>query len=260
MFDTLWRGRSARKIIHERKHVPKWRLVSKANHGIKLPCKHRWCYHDRLHIKHLEWRVPKSRGETHLRVSQSQVAESWDLEPHSRLPTLERGRGSNLTPGPSFAHNLGCICPNGQCEVVFDIYASRTFQWHQEHLNARCFGPICRTLNIRESRRTLNPQLWKCWASPPHLAKMRLRHRSELIFLLPCFRVKFFVRMDSFRAQLMWDKLAYRATYRDNIYFWRYKTQPSWHLSSQMGMVQCCKQADWNNMTVPCWVNKIFRA
>jgi hypothetical protein len=23
------------------------------------------------------WRAPKSRGETHLRVSQSQVAESW---------------------------------------------------------------------------------------------------------------------------------------------------------------------------------------
>jgi hypothetical protein len=23
------------------------------------------------------WRVPKSRGETHLRVSQSQVVESW---------------------------------------------------------------------------------------------------------------------------------------------------------------------------------------
>jgi hypothetical protein len=46
-----------------------------------------------------------------------------------------------LTPGPSFAHNLGCRCPNGQCEAIFDIYASRPFQSHQEHLNARCFGP-----------------------------------------------------------------------------------------------------------------------
>jgi hypothetical protein len=26
------------------------------------------------------WRAPKSWGKTHLRVSQSQVAESWDLE------------------------------------------------------------------------------------------------------------------------------------------------------------------------------------
>jgi hypothetical protein len=33
-----------------------------------------------------------------LRVPQSQVAESWDLEAHSRLPTLERGRGSSWEP------------------------------------------------------------------------------------------------------------------------------------------------------------------
>jgi hypothetical protein len=35
---------------------------------------------------------------------------------------------ASLTPGPSFAHNLGCRCPSGQCEAIFDIYASRTFQ------------------------------------------------------------------------------------------------------------------------------------
>jgi hypothetical protein len=44
------------------------------------------------------WRAPKSRGETHLRVSQSQVAESWDLVARSWLPTLERGRGSSWEP------------------------------------------------------------------------------------------------------------------------------------------------------------------
>jgi len=33
----------------------------------------------------------------------------------------------NLTPDPSFAHNLGCRCPNGQCETILDIYASRPF-------------------------------------------------------------------------------------------------------------------------------------
>jgi len=26
-----------------------------------------------------------------------------------------------LTPGPSFAHNLGCRCPNGSCEAILDI-------------------------------------------------------------------------------------------------------------------------------------------
>jgi hypothetical protein len=81
---------------------------------------------------------------------------------------------ASLTLGPSFAHNLGDRCPNGQCEAIFDIYASRPFQWHQENFNARCFGPCCRALNNRESRRTPNPQLWKCWVSPPHLAKVGL--------------------------------------------------------------------------------------
>jgi hypothetical protein len=28
---------------------------------------------------------------------------------------------ASLTPGPSFAHNLGYRCPNDQCEAIFDI-------------------------------------------------------------------------------------------------------------------------------------------
>jgi hypothetical protein len=48
--------------------------------------------------KEFAWRAPKSRGETHLRVSQSQVAESWDLVARSWLPTLERGKGSSWEP------------------------------------------------------------------------------------------------------------------------------------------------------------------
>jgi hypothetical protein len=96
---------------------------------------------------------------------------------------------ASLTPGPSFAHNLGCRCPNEQCEAIFDIYASRPFQWHQEHINARFFGPCCRALNIRESRRTPNPQLWKCWASPPHLAKVGLRQETWATSLLKLPRI-----------------------------------------------------------------------
>jgi hypothetical protein len=38
---------------------------------------------------------------------------------------------ASLTPGPSFAHNLGFRCPNDQCEGILDIYTSRPFQWHQ---------------------------------------------------------------------------------------------------------------------------------
>jgi hypothetical protein len=46
---------------------------------------------------------------------------------------------ANLTPDLSFAHNLGCKCPNGSCKAILDIYTSRTFQWYKEHLNARLF-------------------------------------------------------------------------------------------------------------------------
>jgi len=75
---------------------------------------------------------------------------------------------ASLTPGPSFAHNLGCRCPNCQCEGIFDIYVSRPFQRHQEHPNARCFAPCCRALNIRESRRTPNPLTFPSVGLHPH--------------------------------------------------------------------------------------------
>jgi hypothetical protein len=80
-------------------------------------------------------------------VSQSQFGGREEVD--SRLLVIG-SQTVNLTPDPSFAHNLGCRCPNDQCEAIFDIYASRPFQWHQEHLNARFFGPCCRTLNIWE--------------------------------------------------------------------------------------------------------------
>jgi hypothetical protein len=105
-----------------------------------------------------------------------------------------------LTPGPSFAHNLGCICPNGQCEAIFDIYVSRPFQRHQEHPNARCFAPCCRALNIRESRRTPTPNFSKCWASPPHLAKVGLRQPLRLVILYYC--TMFIVSFSAYYAPL----------------------------------------------------------
>jgi hypothetical protein len=81
---------------------------------------------------------------------------------------------TNLTPGPSFAHNLGDRCPNGQCEAIFDIYTSRPFQWHQEHPNARCFGPCYRALNIRESRRTPTPHFFQVLGFTPTLGQSRV--------------------------------------------------------------------------------------
>jgi len=60
-------------------------------------------------------------------MSHSQFG-GWE-EVDSRLLVVG-SQTTNLTPGSSFAHNLGDRCPNGQCEAIFDIYASRPFQWH----------------------------------------------------------------------------------------------------------------------------------
>ncbi len=68
-------------------------------------------------------------------VSQSQFGGREEVD--SRLLVVG-SQTANLTPGPSFAHNLGCRCPNDQCEAIFDIYASRLFQWHQEPGTPQC--------------------------------------------------------------------------------------------------------------------------
>jgi hypothetical protein len=99
-----------------------------------------------------------SNAVLHSRIRSREEVDSWLVVVGSQT--------ANLTPGLSLAHNLGGRCPNDQCKIIMDIYASRPFQWHQEHLNARCFGPCCRVLNIRESRRTPSPQLWECGFHP----------------------------------------------------------------------------------------------
>jgi len=48
----------------------------------------------------------------------------------------------NLTPGPSFAHNLGCKCPNGQCKAILDIYALRAFHWYKERTKVKRIWPL----------------------------------------------------------------------------------------------------------------------
>jgi hypothetical protein len=51
-------------------------------------------------------------------VSYSQFGGREEVD--SRLLVVG-SQTASLTPGPSFAHNLGCRCPNGQCEAIFDI-------------------------------------------------------------------------------------------------------------------------------------------
>jgi hypothetical protein len=56
------------------------------------------------------------------RSFQRHVVHSNRMLGRGRFPTLVVGsQTASLTPGPSFAHNLGCRCPNYQCEAIFDI-------------------------------------------------------------------------------------------------------------------------------------------
>jgi len=83
-------------------------------------------------------------------------------EVDSRLLVGGSQTGS-LTPGPSFAHNLGYRCPNGSCEAILDIYSSRPSQWHNERTKTRIVNPSNRLLSFRESRRTPSLPLCPKW-------------------------------------------------------------------------------------------------
>jgi hypothetical protein len=60
-----------------------------------------------------------SNAMWHSQFGGREEVDSWLLVVGSQI--------ASLTPGPSFAHNLSCRCPNDQWETIFDIYASRTF-------------------------------------------------------------------------------------------------------------------------------------
>jgi len=68
----------------------------------------------------------------------------------------------NLTPDLSFCHNLCCRCPNGWCELIFDIYTLIAFPWNKERPNVRCFDPCNQTLKFRESQRTPKSPFQEC--------------------------------------------------------------------------------------------------
>jgi len=84
-----------------------------------------------------------SNGVLHSTCTHQGRVDSWLLMVGSQTVSL--------TPGPSFAYNLCCKCPNGSCEAILDIYTLRPFQRYKKHLNARCFGPYNQVLSFRES-------------------------------------------------------------------------------------------------------------
>ncbi len=58
---------------------------------------------------------------------------------------------TNLTPDPSFGHNLCLKCPNRSYKPILDIYVPRYFQLYKEIINPMSFDPWNHPLKIWES-------------------------------------------------------------------------------------------------------------
>jgi len=108
-----------------------------------------------------------SNGVLHSTCTHQGRVDSWLLVVGSQI--------ANLTPGPSFDHNLCCRCPNGSCEAIFDIYISRPFQRYKEHLKEKCFDPCNRVLKFWGSQRTPSSHFWECESHPHTCLKVGLR-------------------------------------------------------------------------------------
>jgi hypothetical protein len=76
----------------------------------------------------------------------------------SRLLVV-RSQIGNLTPDPSFGHNLCFKYPNGSWKPILGIYVLRAFQWYKELFNPMSFDPCNRLLKIQESMGTLIPKM-----------------------------------------------------------------------------------------------------
>jgi hypothetical protein len=76
--------------------------------------------------------------------------DSWLLVVGSQI--------GNLTPDPSFGHNLCFRCPNGRSKPILDIYILRDTHWYKELFKPLSFDPYNRPLKIRESIGIPTPQ------------------------------------------------------------------------------------------------------
>jgi hypothetical protein len=89
-------------------------------------------------------------------MSHSRIGHRKEVD--SRLLVVGSQTG-NLTPGPSFGHNLRFRCPNEQCEPTLDIYVTRAFQWYKERHKPLNFDPSNRSLKFWESTGTPSPKV-----------------------------------------------------------------------------------------------------
>jgi hypothetical protein len=123
-----------------------------------------------------------SNGMSHFTCKWRNQANSWLLMVGNQI--------GDLTPSPSFGHNLCFKCPNGSCKPILDIYVPRDFQWYKELFNPLGFEPYNCYLKIWESTRTLPPKVGAplgVWGFIPSHSLHSQEHEMWLLgFLLAC--------------------------------------------------------------------------
>jgi len=107
----------------------------------------------------LKWGL-KQRCSPHWELSNEiwHATYTQEKQGDSQLLVVENQIG-NLTPGPSFGHNLCFNFSNGSCEPILDIYVPKAFQWYEELFNPMGFDPGSHNLKIWESIGTLTPEV-----------------------------------------------------------------------------------------------------
>jgi len=100
----------------------------------------------------------------HATYTQVNQDDSWLLVVKNQIGTL--------IPSLSFGNKLCFNYSNESCELIFDIFVSKSFQWHKELFNLMIFNPWNYFLKNWESIKTVIPkvgaQLWVCGFIPSH--------------------------------------------------------------------------------------------
>jgi hypothetical protein len=116
-----------------------------------------------------------SNAMSHSRIGHREEVDSRLLVVGSQI--------ASLTPGPSFAHNLGYRCPNDQCEAILDIYVSRPFPMTPRTPRCKVFCPLLSSSEHSGVPEDSKSPLFQVLGFTPHLTKLGLRQSSKVGFL-----------------------------------------------------------------------------
>ncbi len=149
------RGQHPNGILSQDSHLG----VSKFSKFLKLGLLQLWrpiTLHEDLRSK---WGLKQSRSPHQELSNEMWHATCTQGNPCDYRLLMTGSQIANLTPGPSFGHNLCLKCLNGSCKPILDIYVLRAFQLYNEILNPMGFDPCNLFLKIWESIGTLTPKV-----------------------------------------------------------------------------------------------------